>query len=331
MSSASTQGPSRRPRDSGEVQSVARAAALLACFADGDAAHTLSELARRTELNVSTAHRLLSTLCAQGLLRRDASGERYLPGPLLLRLARSSLLAAGFTEVSDLLRELAERTRESVSLGVIDGDEVVVLASVGSPEPLRIQQRLGERIPVACSRGRPRAARVRRAAGARPRPAWSWAPAPQRARSRPSSSWRSTCSRRQFRGFALLDEENALGVRSLAAPVLGAGGVARLALELQGPTARIDDARLNALAGELKAPWRRCGSRAFRCRRHRRVAPSILSAVHPERRPYRAPSVRSAVPTDGRPGLDRLNYLATPALLHREMAPGTSPERCRNA
>ncbi len=57
----------------------------------------------------------------------------------------------------------------------------------------------------------------------------------------------------EFRGFALLDEETALGVRSLAAPVRSPGGVARLAIELQGPTARIDDVSLNALAGELRA------------------------------------------------------------------------------
>ncbi len=168
-----------------------------------------------------------------------------------------------------------------------------MLASVCSPEPLQIQQRLGERIlrrplqqPAArCSRS----ARCRREAA---RPAWSWRRRHNaRARDRRVAAGGSTCSRPQFRAFALLDRaENALGVRSLAAPVLGAGRGGRLSrsscrARRHGSTTR----RLNALAGELKAAAKLC-SRASPLLGDRR-APHP-SAVHPE-----PPSVRSAVPT----------------------------------
>lgn len=72
------------------VQSVVRAARILECFSDG---HThrmnLSDVARCCKLNVATAYRLLRTLCATGLLRRDEGSETYGIGEMWLRLAEA--------------------------------------------------------------------------------------------------------------------------------------------------------------------------------------------------------------------------------------------------
>lgn len=250
MEAGSLRDAPRRGRESGEVQSVARASMLLARVAEGERSLTLSELARETELSVSTAYRLLNTLCAQGLLCRDSSGERYLPGPLLMRLARSSLLKAGFADVNGILAELAERSRETVSLGVLQGDEVAIVLTSASPEPLRTHRRAGERAPVA------------RSAIGRALLAFSGVPAEQAAASAALTDGGTAHAIRtqselvvdllsiQFRGWALLDEEELAGVRSLAVPIPAAVGVPLAGVELQGPTARIDDRRADEL-GEL--------------------------------------------------------------------------------
>ncbi|WP_437051126.1 helix-turn-helix domain-containing protein [Streptomyces sp. enrichment culture] len=108
----STDFASRTPRSSG-VQSVARAAALLGAVVDSPSGGaTLTELSRLTGLNVSTVHRLLGTLCAEGLLCRSLEGDRFRPGPVLLRLGRRSLASTGLPEVTAVLEEPADATGE---------------------------------------------------------------------------------------------------------------------------------------------------------------------------------------------------------------------------
>lgn len=69
------------------VQSVVRAARILECFSGHSHRLNLSDVARCCGLNVATAYRLLRTLCATGLLHRDAGSETYELGEMWLRLA----------------------------------------------------------------------------------------------------------------------------------------------------------------------------------------------------------------------------------------------------
>src|SRR5437763_5480847 len=134
-SSRSTGGQTRERAP--EIQSVARASAALAAVVDSPDGLTTTEVARHTGLTVSTAHRLAHTLAAGDLLCRDVNSERFLPGPVLLRLARKTLRASGVPEAADVLKELADRTGETASIGMRRGDEVLVLLSVPSTRPLR--------------------------------------------------------------------------------------------------------------------------------------------------------------------------------------------------
>jgi IclR family acetate operon transcriptional repressor len=236
---------------SGDVRSVARAAALLACFADADEPLTLTELARRTGLTMSTAHRLLGTLCSEGLLCRERDGERFLPGPLLLRLSRSSLLADDLGEIESVLTRLATETGESVCFGVRRGNEVALLLAVQSSQALRVEIRLGARQGL-----------LRSAAG-RALLAFADLP-PKRAiepfELEPAPSAEALTTRDQvvtdiaaaaFRGFAILDGELGEGVRALAAPVRIAGVPVRAAIELRGPRSRMEGDRLLVLGRHL--------------------------------------------------------------------------------
>ena len=58
---------------------------------------------------------------------------------------------------------------------------------------------------------------------------------------------REDLARVRARGFAVDDEENALGLRCVAAPVMGETGAPLAGLSLSGPTARVTDERLAAL------------------------------------------------------------------------------------
>jgi IclR family acetate operon transcriptional repressor len=223
MPASPTKPAPAAPRRSGDVQSVARAAALLACFADADAGLSLSELARRTHLNTSTAHRLLSTLSHEGLLCREPGSERFLPGPLLVRLARSSLLADDLGDISAHLTELVEETGESACFGVRRGDEVAILLAVPSTQLLRVEVAAGARTGLATS--------------ALGHALLAFGPEPLDAA---PDGLRVDLLATQFRGLAVVDDEEAAGIRGVAVPIR-AGGPAHAAIELRGPRQRMAD------------------------------------------------------------------------------------------
>jgi IclR family transcriptional regulator, acetate operon repressor len=213
------------PRRSGDVQSVARAARLLGCFADAEDALSLTELAKRTGLTTSTAHRLLGTLCHEGLLCRETGGERFLPGPLLLRLSRSSLLADDLGDIARHLDELVAETGESACFGVRRGDEVAILLAVSSPQALRVAVAAGARAGLATS-ALGHALLAFGEGGVE--------------RGGVPSALRVELLSAQFRGLAVVDDEDGAGVRGIAVPIR-VGGAAHAALELRGPRERMRD------------------------------------------------------------------------------------------
>ncbi|WP_049806931.1 IclR family transcriptional regulator [Pseudofrankia inefficax] len=134
--------------DPNTVQSVLRAASLLDCFADGQRDRTLTELAAATGLTTSTAYRLLRTLTQAGLLWREPQSERYLPGPALLRLARSVLDGGDVASTREVVESLGVRTGLPVTLAVrVDGEVAAVLGAAGDgsglPDP-----RASPRLPL---------------------------------------------------------------------------------------------------------------------------------------------------------------------------------------
>jgi IclR family acetate operon transcriptional repressor len=239
-------------RASGSVQSVSRAADLLLCFTEVDRALTLTELAHRTHLNVSTALRILRTLCASGLLARAEDSEGYTTGPALLRLGRAAFVAAGLEPAADLLRQLALETQESNGLGIRDGLNLRMLVSNDSPAPLRFVRPAGTEVPLHASAG----GKVLLAFGPVPIPE----AVAQLGRLSGFTPKTITSSRKlvaelkavRQRGWAEANEELYVGVRSVAAPVFDQDGVARAEVATQAPLARMSDQRLNELSVRVR-------------------------------------------------------------------------------
>ncbi|MET7640875.1 IclR family transcriptional regulator [Streptomyces sp. NPDC005438] len=268
---AATSSPATGPDPSasrGGVQSVARAARLLSAVVDsGPSGATLTELAKTTGLNVSTVHRLLNTLSAEGLLCRAADRERFLPGPLLLRLGRQSLATSGLPEVTAALRELADRTGETASIGMRREDGVLVLLSVQSDQPLRYLGEPGRVLPAdASAMGLVFAALppedgdkdgAKEAAGHGTGDGASEPPSSRSSEDLPEEGERAAWNTRVdilatgFRGYAVYDGED--GLRGLAAPVDSGSDTVRLAVDIQGPSGRMADERLTELGGALLA------------------------------------------------------------------------------
>jgi IclR family transcriptional regulator, acetate operon repressor len=235
------------------AQSVERALDVLRCFETAAGDLGVTEIAGRTGLSVSTAHRLTRALCAGGLLVQDPRTERYQLGPALVVLGRRAEDRLGYARALPALESLADKTGESVNLGIRSGpsgSEVLVVLDVASPQPLRFAQAPGSRVAIHASAmgkcllafGADRAASVR-GLGELTR-------FTDRTLADPTALEADLAAIRR-RGCALNDEERNVGVRAIAAPVLDPSGVAVAAVAVQGPTLRLADARLDELAGLL--------------------------------------------------------------------------------
>jgi IclR family acetate operon transcriptional repressor len=120
-----TPADGRRRRDS--VQSVDRALALIDALAGSTGSLQLTELAERTQLNVSTGHHLLATLVKWGYVAR-APGRRYALGARGLHLAQSFLKQVDLPRrAQPHVERISEETGETVHLAVLQGDVVVTL------------------------------------------------------------------------------------------------------------------------------------------------------------------------------------------------------------
>ncbi|WP_199429927.1 IclR family transcriptional regulator [Qaidamihabitans albus] len=109
---------------------------------------TLSELARRAGLPLSTTHRLVRELTARGALERDDDGG-YRVGLWLWEVASLAPHGPGLRESAlPFLEDLYEATHQNVQLAVLDAAEVVYLERISGRHAIRIQSRVGGRLPV---------------------------------------------------------------------------------------------------------------------------------------------------------------------------------------
>jgi DNA-binding IclR family transcriptional regulator len=111
------------------TQTVQRAVRILRCMARyPDKGLRLLDVAREMGLERPTAHRVLQTLCAEGLLTQDES-RRYRIGPLLFELC---LLTGGYSELAEaclpILADLANKVGDTAFLFVRYGDDAVCVA-----------------------------------------------------------------------------------------------------------------------------------------------------------------------------------------------------------
>jgi IclR family pca regulon transcriptional regulator len=135
-------------RDGDFVQSLERGLEVLRAFSQDHPAMTLSDVARRTGLTRATARRLLLTFHRLGYMCTD--GKQFELTPKVLDLGYAYLSSLGIGEIAQpYMEELSERTHESVSIAVLDGDEIVYIARVPTKRIMTISLALGSRLPAA--------------------------------------------------------------------------------------------------------------------------------------------------------------------------------------
>jgi len=110
------------------VQSLSRGLGILGQFNADSGSLSLTELSRRTGLHRATVYRFVKTLEMEGYLTYDSESGLYSIGPAWAVALYNLGSSAVFADVLRTdLRALAESSREAVTLGVRQGDNVHVV------------------------------------------------------------------------------------------------------------------------------------------------------------------------------------------------------------
>jgi IclR family pca regulon transcriptional regulator len=218
-------------RDTNFVQSLDRGLAVIRAF---DAEHPrlqLSEVARATGLTRAAARRFLLTLVQLGYVRMD--GREFSLRPRVLELGYAYLSGQTLPQVAQPhLEALVSRVDESSSLSVLDGDDVVYVARVHTKRIMTVMITVGTRFPAyATSMGRVLLANLPAAELEEYLSRVTLAPlTPRTVTDR--AELRATLQQVRAQGYALVDEELEMGLRSAAAPVCDREGTVVAAVNL---------------------------------------------------------------------------------------------------
>jgi IclR family KDG regulon transcriptional repressor len=134
------------------LSSVANSIRLLTSFSGQEDELGITTLAGRLRLAKSTVHRLAATLTSAGFLEQNSETGKYRLGVALFELGalvRRRMDVAN--EARPKLRELLEKTGETVQLGIVDRYSVLYLYEMESPRAIRMAAAVGGRAPLHCT------------------------------------------------------------------------------------------------------------------------------------------------------------------------------------
>lgn len=131
------------------VRQVANVLDLLEFFAERGKPASLAEVSQHFGWPRSSTFNLLSTLGARGFLFEPEMRGRFYPTPRWLALSQAIATAEPLPEsLLRLLRDLSERTGETVCIGAAAGTSVVFLEVIQSSARVRYAAEVGQRIPI---------------------------------------------------------------------------------------------------------------------------------------------------------------------------------------
>jgi len=124
---------------------------LIELLARSESPRGVSEVARELGMTKSNVHRLLTTLQAQGYVRKFPQNGSY---ELTSKLWELGALVHSRLDVTKYSQEpmvrLERETGESVHLSILDGREVVYIDKLDGSHPIKSYTSIGGRAPVWC-------------------------------------------------------------------------------------------------------------------------------------------------------------------------------------
>ena len=213
---------------------------------------SMHDLTRQTGWPRATLYRIVGAAISEGFLRHDPLTNYYALGFRFLELAQNVWSSGDLITLAALeLRRLRDVTGETAHLGVLQGVHVVAMGKYESPHPYREPARLGLHKPLhSTSQGKAILAFL---------PEVECESLIDKIEFRASTEYtitdpdilRAQLSIIRQRGYAVDDEEAAIGTRCVGAPILNSAGHPVAAISIAGPIYRVSSARVERLGPEV--------------------------------------------------------------------------------
>lgn len=219
------------PGDPSIMMSLVRGLAVIQAFSRETAAMSISQISQKTGIPRAAVRRCLYTLRALGFADTE-DGRLYVLRPRILSLGHAYLSSLPLPELAQpVLRSLSKQLNESSSLAILDGDDIVYTARASVSRIMAIDLNIGSRLPAAfTSMGRVLLAYGPDDLDERLARVTFKAMTPNTITN--AATLRAEIERVRENGFALVDQELELGLRSIAVPILAADGMAVAALNV---------------------------------------------------------------------------------------------------
>ena len=240
------QDPHTDPRnDPSFVEAFARGLSVIRAFGPGRDHMTLSEIAKLTNLPRATVRRALFTLVALGYASDD--GRQFRLTPRILSLGHAYLSSTPLPcLLQPALESVSEMTRESCSASILDGTDIVYVARSATKRIMSVGLNVGSRLPAYCTS----MGRVLLAAEPVERQKILLQ------QSKPTALTDRTVTdparlltelaKVRAQGYAYVDQELEIGLRSIAVPVCNTAGAVVAAINISTQASRMDEASIHA-------------------------------------------------------------------------------------
>jgi len=236
--------PDEHAGDPNFMTSLARGLRVIRAFSEHRRNLTISQVSQSTGLSRAAVRRCLYTLAQLGYVGED--NKRYFLRPQVLALGHAYLASTPLAVAAQpYLDEVSRRLRESCSLAILDGDDIVYICRSAETRIMSISLLVGTRLPAYCTAmGQVLLAHL---------PADALESYLKRARLVERTNrtittvpkLRKALAEVRSAGYAILDQELEVGLRSISVPVRDGRGtvVAAINVGTHASRASLDDMR----------------------------------------------------------------------------------------
>ncbi|MGN6317193.1 IclR family transcriptional regulator domain-containing protein [Trinickia sp.] len=225
--------------DPNYMTSLERGLAVLQAFSQERRVLTTSQVSQRTGIPRAAVRRCLYTLAKLGFVAEE-DNRLFSLRPRVLKLGHAYLATTPMAHAAQpVLRHISTMLNESSSVAILDGDEILYIARASTARIMSIDLHIGSRLPAYCtSMGRVLLADFSADA------LEAYLDRTKVVQYTPHTiisreGLRETLESVRQNGYALVDQELEIGLRSIAVPIYGADGRAVAALNVGVQAARV--------------------------------------------------------------------------------------------
>ena len=221
------------------ANSVERAFAILEFLNSSRRAWNISETSRKLGIPKSSTHVLFSILDKLGYITEIQSSRRYQLSPKLYGLGRRALEASPLPIIAlPHLHWLVQQTNLTTHVGILEKRQVVFVQKVDGPGIIKFDTYIGKCSPLHCTGlGKSLVSFQKEEELAKLFERYTFSRFTKKTISS-HTAFMAECARIRSRGYSIDDEEEELGIRCVAVPILS-DGVAVAAISATGTTAQM--------------------------------------------------------------------------------------------